>query len=238
LSAEFYIRRTAEHARFFAGSFLWMGVLLAAAGLRRLWTKSPTLWIAFAMMFVLNIGYFTAYAWAAYRTMVLPSYLVCSLWIAFGIAWALTIRSKLLRAVLAVVLPATLIGALLVSQMPGKLARTRVTPVTSTALASLASFPQHTAVLAKWDTFTPLLYFQQTRGLRPDVRLLERSTQWRRYPWGTVNEWLSYIAATVGSRPVIVDALDASLLRHYECRPIGPRWIEVAPKPAQPSAKN
>ena len=236
--AEFYVRRALEHARFFAGSFLWVGVLLAAAGLRLLWKKNRTLWIALGLMFVLNMGYFTAYAWTAYRTMVMPSYFVFSLWIAFGIAWALTIRNGLARTAVAVLIPTALACGLLLTQMSAKLHRSRVTPVTSSALASLASFPHQATVLAKWDTFTVLLYFQQTRGLRPDLRLLERSTQWRRYAWGTADEWLSYIAATLGARPVIVDAVDVSLVRQYQCRALNMRWIEVRPRPAAPSAES
>lgn len=82
---QFYLDRALEHMSIFCRAFLFAGVVLGLVGLWENWRRNRSTCTGLLLIFLINFGYFTTYAATDYYVMALPSYLVFSLWIAWGI---------------------------------------------------------------------------------------------------------------------------------------------------------
>jgi len=97
----FYLQRIVEHGALFGRSFFWLGIPLGVLGIGFQWRKRRSILIGLLVAFGANMGYFTGYGATDYYTMVGPSYLIFSLWIACGIhllsPWAVALPERLGR---------------------------------------------------------------------------------------------------------------------------------------------
>ena len=124
-------------------------------------------------------------------------------------------------------MPAVLVAGLLVSGLRAHNERPAGTPITDFARSSLEVFSRESVVFAEWRKFTPLLYFQQVHGLRPDVTILERAYGPRQYATGLVEDWRRFTYEAAGSRSVVVDVIDMTAPPGYQFDPLGYGWYLV-----------
>lgn len=227
LPPAFYVERLWDHVRFFSASFLWLGLVVALVGLKFLWDRHRRIALAMILMFVMNMGYFTWYPWPDYYEMVAPSYFITMLAFAVGVQslhrWKGQTRiDALAKAVMFIV-----VATLLITGLKDHLSRRGKTPVTDFVKASFELFPQDAVVVSEWDTFVPLLYFQQVGGLRTDLRIVERSERPRNYKWGTVDDWRAFVVRSASADPVYIDYRDHFLAKSCMLRVASPYWMRV-----------
>lgn len=230
----FYGSRLAEHGRLFAENFLYIGILPGLLGLVRHWRTRRDECITLLLIFLINMGYFTVYKASDYHTMVTPSYFVFAYWIVLGVHWLSEWKpAPVMRFVSAatVLLAAGLVWA----NLPDRLQRAKGTPVTDFALASMAKFPTNALVIAGWEKLPTLLYFQTTRGLRPDVTIIEREDSPLRYAHGTIDGYSKYIDKVIATRPVVIDRIEEPIEGKYAVRPLNENWSQLTPKPGPAS---
>jgi hypothetical protein len=223
----FYIHRFAEHGYYFGVMFLWLGIVLGILGIGFQWKQHRLICTALLVIFIANFGYFTGFPWTDYQQMVTPSYFVFSIWIGYGIEFVRRRRGRAFGTVASVIMPAVLVAGLLVSGLRAHNKRPSGTPITDFARSSLEVFPRKSVVFVEWIEFTPLLYFQQVHGLRPDVTILERAYGPRQYATGLVEDWHSFTYEADGSRPVVVDVIDMTAPPGYQFEPLGYGWYLV-----------
>jgi len=96
--------------------------------------------------------------------------------------------------------------------------------------------PRNALVASDWNKFTVLLYFQKTKGVRPDLTLIERSTHRRYYEHGVVHVWQDYASLRVSARPVVMDEVTAELRRRFTVRALGSEWFLLEPRSDSSSA--
>ena len=190
--ASFYINRPFEHALHWFESLMWLGAIPGLWGLWVQWKRQRSVCVALFVMFAMNLGYFTFYPWLDYREMVTPSYFIFAVWIAYGACALDALRPKIVARIATLVVPLIVVLGLLASGLRVPLKERAGRPVTDFGMTSFEWFPAGAVVVARWYEFTPLLYFQQTRGLRPDLTIIERSDRPRHYRWGTVADWRRY----------------------------------------------
>jgi hypothetical protein len=77
--------------------------------------------------------------------------------------------------------------------------------VTPFAFESFEVLPRGAVVFSRWERFTALRYFQEVRGIRPDLLLLERQEKVRRYGTLIVPGWRAMARAELERRAVFVD---------------------------------
>ncbi len=223
----FYLTRPLEHALYWCESLLWLGVILGLWGAWLQWRRQRVLCVSLALMFIMNLGYFTFHPWLDYREMVTPSYFVFAVWIGYGICGADTAWAKGRARITVVAVALGMVLGLLTLGMPGHLKDKQGRPVREFVETSLEWFPPGAVVVARWYEFTPLLYYQQTRGLRPDVTIVERSDRPRHYKWGMVDDWRRYVLAVARRRTVLVDGVEETLLGSCEFLPLQGGWYRL-----------
>jgi hypothetical protein len=223
---QFYLTRPGAHLQIFSASFLYVGVLFGLAGVIALWRQNRTLAVLSLLLFALNWGYFTFYRAPDYDNMVMPSYLVVAIWIGASALW---VSKRRLPTVLTAIALTGLAGALLFAQFPQRRARAYSRDVTNFGLWSLSSMPQDAVVVTAWPRYTLMIYYQQTRGLRPDLILIERQTQPRAYEFGIIEDYTDYIAEVIDGRPVLIDIDDPALAETFEVEAVNASWFVVRP---------
>jgi hypothetical protein len=138
----------------------------------------------------------------------------------------------------AVLLSLALVVGLACTQLASRLERSRRTPVTDYVLASFEVFPEDAVVVASWDKFAPLLYFQRTQKLREDLTIVERTLgtepRPRTYRFGTVDDWRLFVRRAAQSNPVFVDIPDESIGSPYEFDPAYHGWYQLAKGTSHP----
>lgn len=223
---QLYLSRPGAHLQIFSASFLYIGVLFGIAGVVALWRKDRPLTVFTLLLFAINWGYFTFYRAPDYDNMVMPSYLVMTIWIGASVLW---ITKRTLPALLTTLVLAGLAGALLYSQYPQRRARAYSREVTNFGLWSLTSMPQDAVVVTDWPRYTLMLYYQKTRGLRPDLVLIERQSQQRAYEFGIIEDYTDYIVEVIDERPVLIDIDDPALAGRFEVEAVNASWFVVQP---------
>jgi len=117
-------------------------------------------------------------------------------------------------------------------QLGPRLERTKSEYVTTYVYYSFEEFPTGSLVVASWEKFTPLYYFQQVHGLRPDLTIIERTwdpePRQRTYHFGTVPDWRELVLESAASRPVFVDSEDWLLVGRVSFSPVPHGWCQVA----------
>ncbi len=226
-SVGFYLGRIFEDAQYWAASFLWVGAILGVIGFGRLWRHRTRTAFALALMFVGNLGFFTLHTWSDYKDMTVPSHFVFAIWIACGAqaleGWRFPLSTRLTRGALY----AALAGGALVSGARNRWTTRQEKPVTEFVRSSFELLPAGAVVAAKWYRFTPLRYFQQVKGLRKDLRIIERAEEPRRYGWGTVADWRTFVYDAAKTRPVAVDVIDPALARSVPFTVLDDNWYLV-----------
>ncbi|HUW12801.1 MAG TPA: DUF2723 domain-containing protein [Anaerolineae bacterium] len=225
-SPGFYLQRAVEHTIRFTKNLLGIGVILGLIGFWRLWREQRGMCIGLLIIFAINFGYFTSYQAPDYAYMVTPAYLVFSLWIAGGLAYLLKQRRVAYRAI-GVVAAIALLGGLFIWKLPVRVARSRSMQVTEFASSSFEVLPENAVVIAAWRRFAPLLYFQRTRGLRPDLTLIERHEQTRYYAHGAVSGWQDFAASLPPSTPVFIDRIETGSQSVQQVSSIGDTWHQI-----------
>jgi len=225
-SPDFYLQRAVEHGIRFSKNLLGIGVVLGLIGVWRLWRERRAVCIGLLIIFAINFGYFTGYQAQDYAYMVTPAYLAFSLWIGSGLAYLLQQRRVVYRAI-GVATAVGLVAGLLIWKLPVRLARSRSMQVTEFASSSFEALPENAVVVAAWRRFAPLLYFQRTQGLRPDLTLIERQAQTRYYAHGAVAGWQDYAASLPASTPVFIDRIEAGSQTVRQVSSLDDTWQQI-----------
>jgi hypothetical protein len=191
-----------------------------------LWRKDRPLALFTSLLFAINWGYFTIYRAPDYYNMVMPAYFVVTIWIGASALW---LSKRSLPTLLTALVLAGLVGALLVTQYPQRRARAYSRDVTNFGLWSLTSMPPDAVVVTDWSRYTLMLYYQKTRGLRPDLTLIERQTQQRAYEFGIIEDYTDYIAEVIDEHPVLIDIDDPALAGRFEVEAVNASWFVVQP---------
>jgi hypothetical protein len=203
----FYLDRLTAHALYWGRSFLWVGIALALIGAHAHWKRSRSTFVALALMFAGNLGYYTFHTWIDYREMAVPSYLVFAIWCGWALAFLTSRMHRPSHRTMVVVAGAILVAGMAVQTFPFLREKTRSKPATRFVLDSFDLFPEDALVVADWYKFTTLVFFQKTRDLRPDVRFVERAPAPRTYDWGVVEAVDALITGALArGDPVVTDA--------------------------------
>ena len=96
-----------------------------------------------------------------------------------------------------------LVVTLLAGQARPRLLRSTNGDVSVFVHLSFDMFPPDAVVVARWDKLPPLLYYQRTEGLRPDVTVIEPLADW-------------HPLLEQGDRPVLADEVDPALRARYQ----------------------
>lgn len=232
----FYLGRVVEHGVYWGRSLCWMGIFLGLAGLQYQWASRRRTCIAMLLLFAGNMGYFTFHTWIDYQEMVTPSYFFFSVWCGYGLA-SLTrhMRGNRHRILIVAGGALTLVAAMVTTSWKTFREEAASTPITDVALASFDLFPPDATVLADWYKFATLVFFQETRQRRPDVRLVERTHTPRYYEWGAVDDVRDLLVSTAArGTPVVIDVPIATLPPGLTQTHIGEGWFLIATSNGQP----
>lgn len=230
-SSGFYYHRIIDHTQIFIGNVTWLGVGLGLWGVVNLWKEHRTVCLGLILIFIAVMGYFTGYSASDYYTMVTPAYFVFSLWMAWGI-YFLTRRLRFAKVkFFTTFIPPVLLITLIYPQIGVRFTRSQNTPVTDFVLSSFEALPNDAIVVAHWKQFTPLLFFQETQGLRPDLTIIERQNAPRHYSFGTIKSWTSPSYTVAASRPLWVYGLDDTVKITNQFQPIGNGWYKLISRP-------
>jgi hypothetical protein len=125
------------------------------------------------------------------------------------------------------------LGVQIYPQLDSRVARGHSRQVTTYVLASYDVLPSNAVLFASWDKFAPLLYFQRTEDLRPDLTIIERTLgpepRPRTYSFGQVADWRVFASQQATSKPVFVDVQDDTLGRSHQFRAIPHGWHQLLP---------
>ena len=229
-SSTFYMDRIGDHFLHWGRSFLWVGILLAIVGAHAHWKKSRSTFVALALMFAANLGYYTFHTWIDYREMAAPSYFVFAIWFGFGLVSLIARMHRASHRGLVLVVGAILVSGMWAQTWPTLREKTRSKPATRFALESFDLFPDRALVVTDWYKFTTLLFFQKTRDLRPDVRFVERAPAPRTYDWGVVEQVDALIGDALSrGYPIVTDAPALMRNRQATTTHLGKGWFLAHP---------
>ena len=205
--AGFYLGRLVEHLALLAGNFVFVGLAFIALGVRRVFLSTPRYaWFLLGITFVW-FAYFTFFGSGDYFVMIGPVYLLCSVWLALGVADLAERWSPALPEVTPVAVLSTFAVAALVLQWPERRMMAVATSIETYVDAAFAAWPEDAVAVARWNEFTALRYAQYVQGRRGDVRLLVPARTQRHYEHGVVPDYFTYITMAVCERPVVTNKL-------------------------------
>ena len=223
----FYTNRIFQHMNIFSKNYLYLVSFFGLGGIYILWKRSKNLTIFFLLVLGINLGYFTFYKPGDYYMMVNPSHYVFTLFIAicFDRFYKRNVYFK--NVSLVIILLTSFI--LLVYQFPKRYKRSTSYPVTSFSVESLQKFPPNSIVICDWYKLTPLLFFQKTKGLRNDCLIIQRVKESRYYDNVEVESYITAIESQITSRPIIIDSVEAEVLKKYEIYELDSLWYRIEP---------
>jgi hypothetical protein len=228
-SLSFYLYRFYTHTVFFIKNFFLIGFLLAIIGLIYHWRTNRTICISFLAIFCLNWIFFTFVGGRHFRTLVTPSYLIFTLWIAYGLNTPISLNNAKIKKIL-YASTILLLSLIFFTQLFARLDRARVKPVTHFALTSLALFPRNAVVVSEWKVFPVLLYFQKVHHFREDIILIERAPGRQYYEHGVVYGYTNYIKKMLSKRPIIIDRVTRELRNYnteFRFKRINKHWFQL-----------
>jgi hypothetical protein len=228
-SLSFYLYRFSAHIFFFVKNFFLIGFLLAIIGFTYHWRTNRTTCISFLAIFCLNWIFFTCVGGRHFRTLVTPSYLIFTLWIAYALNSQISLNNVKIKKIF---YASTILLLILMffTQLPARLDRARVKPVTNFALTSLALFPRNGVVVSRWEVFSVLLYFQKVHHIREDIILIERTGARQYYEHGVVSGYKNYIKEMLLKRPIIIDHVTPELRKYnteFRFKRINKHWYQL-----------
>lgn len=214
------LREAGTFAGWLAGSFLVVGLPLGVMGIARLWQRDRALLVLLAGAALPIAIFFIGYGAIDKRFMLLPVYVVWSLWMVVGIDWALELGGVaeapwLVFAALALPIMALAINWQLVT-LRGE------DRVRNAAEVTMAGVGQNAIVYGRFTDVAPLQYLQTVEGQRPDVRLVNNWTVERGF-------LVELAAANVGRVPFYMTQEDPEVCRQFACVPAAGAY-EVRPR--------
>lgn len=229
-NASYYLHRMREHTGIFLRNFYFVGLLLSALGLIRLFRLSRTGAGFLAGVLLVYFGYFTLQGSGDYFLMVAPVYLVCTLWLALG---AEELSARWLRGRAAALLPVLLLVVLVADQWEERRAAAYSYDIERDVAESFAMLPPEALVVARWSDFTALRYAQVVEGMRPDIDLILPAETRRQYAHGVVEHHAELVAASICTRPVVTNRVTEQMSVTYDVLELqGPQsWAQLLSKP-------
>ncbi len=180
------------------GEFAGFGVIIGIVGVLGAWRRHPDFLLLTAGAFVLQAAFYIDYAVVDKDQMLLPTYLVWSLWIGLGTKELLGLVDlgyfKSLAAPAARALALALPLALFLTNFPS-LDFAGDNKIQTDAQHLFASAPPHTLVIGTWGDIASLQYFQTVKQERPDLTLIG---QWAL----TADRLRELVAANIDERPI------------------------------------
>ena len=211
----FYLGRIYEHLSIFSRHYFYVLLPVGIAGAYVLWRKDWVYAGFLALIFCLYMGYFTLFGAGDYFTMVVPAYLVFSVWVGIAVSGLLDRYPAGVGSYLAyIILPGAILLSL-ASQFPGRYADAHSGRAADFADQAFAILPDNGIVIAGWREFTVLTYYQQIHARRPDLTIILPARTLRHYSHGNIQDYLAFIDAEICARPVATNKLPADLLSEY-----------------------
>jgi len=235
-SFDFYTGRVWEHARIFSRGYLIVGIVVGFVGIVWHRQQDAPFFLFMLTAFLIDVVYFTGFGPNDYYTMVAPAYFLFSLWIALGVH-CVAVKLNGIGPVIAArgLLVLLAVGPLLF-QANERVNYARSDPAQTYVQASFELIPENAVVIAAWNEFTTLVYYQIVHGQRPDLALIVGAKETRRYAHGTVDNYLSFIESVMESRPVVTNKLPVELVEQYDVKPVpgSDDWYTVERKEPPP----
>ncbi|OGO26217.1 MAG: hypothetical protein A2136_10645 [Chloroflexi bacterium RBG_16_54_11] len=184
---------------------------------RRKWREGGLL----ALMFLFNAGFYINYQVLDKDTMYLPTYLIWTLWLAYGLhellEWIKQIDSVHIRARRLRISSILIITIVLFSMVWNwrlvDLSRDWSTRVLGEAILQKAE--RGAIVYGWWDTVPVIQYLQLVEGMRPDVKAINRFLI-------SQNDLTRSIKKELRNRPIYIDSMIIELSSTMSTRSIGP----------------
>lgn len=193
-----------------AGSFLLVGLPLGVMGIIRLWQRDRALSVLLMASALPIAAFFISYGAIDKRFMVMPIYIVWSLWMVVGLDWALELGGIaeapwLAFAALGLPVLALFINWPLVNLHNENRVRTQ-------AEETMAGVQQNAIVYGRFSDVAPLQYLQTVEDQRPDVKLVNN--------WTAKSGFLVELAAAnVGRVPFYITQQERQVCAQYACVP-------------------
>lgn len=204
-----------QYLYFLWGNFLGVGLPLGLVGLAYGWQRDRTVAITTGLMYLIYIFFFINYQVVDKDTMFLPSYVIWTLWIAWGyeavVAWlGVRWRPALQGTFLAIVAITLFVNFPLADVSWDRRAYQE-------AADMLAVAEPRSLIIADWGFAAPIAYIQLTEGHRPDVEVINNF-------FITYEDMHHLIDRAVLSRPVYLASVqpDFTLKRLYNLEAAGP----------------
>jgi hypothetical protein len=198
----FVLMRFLQHLEIFTRSLLFIGLPVGIAGAVVLTRMHKVFGHFMAMIFSIYMIYYTVFGPGDYFLMVLPAYLVFSVWIAFGALWLLSYSSNRPLQWASYLFPALLVVGLLVYQFDGRRLMAKSLEAENFAEATFTLLPSGAVAITGFNEFATLNYYQAVLGKRPDVRIILPARSKRRYRFGEVSDYIDWLGSTICSAPV------------------------------------
>lgn len=230
----------ARLARFLWRDFFGVGVLLAFFGLVADWQKTWKLKVGLLLIFLANALFFINYRVIDKDTMFLPCYLITALFIGEGVAalfaWLGVLQHKRVfpawvkTATASILALAVLLGGLLNYSWLDMSQETDQEIVIREVLSSAAP---NSTIISQWSSAVILEYYQTVEGLRPDLKIINRSrinaAQYYKY-WAQhfdhksimekiSQQELDFVNNEIKQRNVYIIEYDPLYLRRFEYIP-------------------
>lgn len=247
-----YVHELAAFAAQLLRNFTALGVLLGGLGIFNLIRRKHPLALPTISIFVLTVGFYTAYAVADKSTMFLPALLVWAVWVGEGAAATLRLvkRGSLLlprqTRLLAPLLRASLVAVVAITCVANwrwaDMSHAHEAEVYAREV--LSTVPQGAMVVGAWSTAVILEYYQVIEGIRPDVLVFNRSrfevaqyySLWAAHvPHGQalvriLDEEKRMLSVAAATRPVYVMEYEPAFASDYEYQPDG-TVFRLVPRP-------
>ena len=149
--------------------------------------------------------------------------------IAIPLHWLEENRGKIVATAAVIVM----VAGQVTSQLAMRIERSRSAYVTEYARASFEVLPPNAIAISSWDKYAPLMFFQRTQGMRPDITLVERTlgpeVRPRTYDFGTITDWRQYAREQSTSSQVFLDTVDEPIGGTYRLEDALHGWHLVIP---------
>jgi hypothetical protein len=226
-TATSFIHGALHHGKLLCRGFAWVGVPLGLLGIVAQWKRDRDLCISLLALFTINIVYFTGLGSWEYYNMSIPSYFVFALWIGEGAAALRGPGGSRTRVVLSIACQLAVVALLLMTQLPKRYEAAQRKPVERFVLSSLGGFPRDAVIVADWDVFAALCYYQDIRGLRRDLTMIENTPERRTYSWGVVDGFSRFVEGVYREKPVLAIGYPESVRVHFRVEPAQGRWVRI-----------
>lgn len=227
------LRRLIEHAGLFSRNLLYAGAILSFYGAYTAWCRDNVFTGFMAGLFLVYFGYFTLFGSGDYFMMVAPAYAVAAVWLALGAHAVGQMAAKGRHAELTGVgLLVAMAAVLLLTQFESRRHDARSNQAAAYVEESFRTLPANAVVVARWNEFTLLRYYQYRWQQREDLRLLVPARRIRHYHYGDVADYLQFVSENICQRPVVTNRITDELASAYDLQdlPDSRYWKVLTPK--------